>query len=109
MAPRRRALRAASPYLQRPRGGGGRSAPAAITDDDTAGGFIPWLDALSAADDAEVGPIGPGSSWDGWDLVERREFLSLVLDRVEVRKGAHSGGNTPFRGDQRLRLVWAGA
>lgn len=64
----------------------------------------PWLDSL--------GDDGPGAErhgWDTWDLTERREFLALLVDRVEVVKGRHSGGRTPFRPEERFRVWWAGA
>ncbi|GER24018.1 hypothetical protein NCCP1664_25130 [Zafaria cholistanensis] len=70
--------------------------------------LAPWLDSLSYSDS---GPIGPGSAWDAWDVGERREFLRMALDRIEVLSPIrpHAGGNTPFRGEERLRLVWAGS
>jgi hypothetical protein len=66
----------------------------------------PWLDSLSVGD---TGPLGPDSPWSGWSIAERREFLKLVLDRVEVipANGIRGRGADSFRGDQRLRLVWA--
>ncbi|MEV7648025.1 recombinase family protein [Arthrobacter sp. NPDC089319] len=68
--------------------------------------ITPWLDSLAVG---ETGPIGPGSPWESWSVAERREFLTLALDRVEVLPPVrrHAGGNAPFRGTERLRLVWA--
>lgn len=67
------------------------------------------LDPISSAADPDSGPIGPGSAWDGWDVAQRREFLSLFVHRVLVSKGTHSGGNTPFHGADRLAIEWLGA
>ncbi|MEJ5946190.1 recombinase family protein [Pseudokineococcus basanitobsidens] len=50
----------------------------------------------------------PDSPWQAWTVEERRDFLALSLDRVDVLPGGHGGGNAPWRGDERLRLVWAG-
>lgn len=69
-------------------------------------GLIPWLDGLAFGD---TGPIGPDSPWAAWSIAERREFLKLALDRIEVLppNGSRSRGSNSFRGDDRLRLVWA--
>lgn len=68
--------------------------------------ITPWLDSLTVGD---TGPIGPDSPWASWDIAERREFLKLALDRVEVlpTRERTRGGVDSFRGDLRLRLVWA--
>ncbi|MET4620429.1 site-specific DNA recombinase [Arthrobacter sp. 2762] len=69
--------------------------------------LIPWLDSLSYSDD---GPLGEDSPWSGWSVAERREFLKLALDRVEVipAKNGRGTGRGSFNGVDRLRLVWAG-
>lgn len=68
--------------------------------------LIPWLDSLAFGDS---GPIGPDSPWASWSTAERREFLKLALARVEVLpiEVRRRGGVDSFRGDLRLRLVWA--
>ncbi|HWK92607.1 MAG TPA: recombinase family protein [Luteimicrobium sp.] len=69
----------------------------------------PLLDVVSALDDPEADPIGPGSPWAAWDLAERREFLGVFLERVDVRKGSAHGGNgrgPVFDPVQRLALHW---
>jgi len=69
--------------------------------------LIPWLDALAFGDE---GPLGPGSPWDVWSISERREFLKLALDRVEVLPSKGRGtGRSSFKGNERLRLIWAGS
>lgn len=67
--------------------------------------LIPWLDSLAFGDD---GPLGESSPWNAWSVSERREFLKLALDRVDVlpSKGRGTGRNT-FKGNERLRIVWA--
>lgn len=68
--------------------------------------LIPWLDSLAFGDD---GPLGDGSPWSHWSTSERREFLKLALDRVEVLPSKGRGtGRSSFKGNERLRLVWAG-
>lgn len=81
------------------------AALAAVPGDGPA--VIPWLDSASWGD---TGPIGPDSPWQSWDVAERREFLRLAIDCVEVlpASGRQAGGNAPFRPAERLRIVWAG-
>lgn len=50
-------------------------------------------------------PIGKGSVWASWGITEKREFLSLWLDRVVVHQGPADGSRVPV--SERLELVWA--
>lgn len=69
--------------------------------------LVPWLDSLAFGDN---GPLGEGSPWEAWSVSERREFLKLALDRVEVLPSKGRGTGRPsFKGNERLRLVWAGS
>jgi DNA invertase Pin-like site-specific DNA recombinase len=62
-----------------------------------------WLDSVGVAGE-------PGAGFDTWSLEERREFLALFVDRVEVLKAAYRGTrNDRFRPQERFRLWWAGA
>ncbi|WP_167748570.1 hypothetical protein [Streptomyces sp. CB02400] len=51
-------------------------------------------------------PIGPGSLWESWDLAERRAFLALFVDAVDIAKAAGRGlrANT----EERVGIRWAG-
>jgi DNA invertase Pin-like site-specific DNA recombinase len=52
-------------------------------------------------------PIGPGSWWDQATRDEKRPFLRLFLDRVEVRKAyRHAGQGVPTA--SRVSIIWAG-
>jgi site-specific DNA recombinase len=68
---------------------------------------IPWLDLAAYGD---TGPIGPDSPWASWTVLERREFLKLAIDYIDVLPNAtgHGGGNKEFRGGLRLKIHWAG-
>lgn len=54
-------------------------------------------------DSGVTDPTGPGSPWSTWDVIRRREFLALWIDRVEMVP------STAWRGPVRDRLVitWA--
>jgi hypothetical protein len=51
----------------------------------------------------------PDSPWAAWNLQERRDFLSLFLDRVTVAKadGRGRGDRAPWNGHARMTLEWA--
>jgi site-specific DNA recombinase len=51
----------------------------------------------------------PDSPWAAWSLQERRDFLSLFLDRVTVAKadGRGGGDRAPWNGHARMTLEWA--
>lgn len=67
----------------------------------------PWLEPLMSADG---GPFGPDSPWASWSIAEQREFLKLAVDRVEVLASKRRGtGVGSFRGEERLRIHWAGS
>ncbi|WP_419703768.1 recombinase family protein [Promicromonospora sp. NFX87] len=62
-----------------------------------------WLDSVGIAGER-------GAGFDTWSLEERREFLALFVDRVEVTKATYRGTrNDRFRPQERFRLWWAGA
>lgn len=53
-------------------------------------------------------PMGPGSPWSKWSVQERRGFLSIWLDRVEVApNGRNRRGTVYDRTRNRLTFVWA--
>jgi DNA invertase Pin-like site-specific DNA recombinase len=57
-------------------------------------------------------PIGPGSWWHGASLDDRRDFLRLFVERVEVRKAASKGGNyngATYDVGSRAALTWVSA
>ncbi|KRC85211.1 hypothetical protein ASE25_19365 [Terrabacter sp. Root85] len=66
---------------------------------------VPFLDLLASADDPSGDPLLEGP-WASWSVEEWREFLDLFLVRVVVNKGRHSGGNSAFRGAERLKFHW---
>lgn len=68
------------------------------------------LEVLSALRYDGLDHRDPDSPWARWSNDERREFLSLFLSSVTVRKSArHAGGDRHvWRGYERMTLVWAG-
>lgn len=52
-------------------------------------------------------PIGPGSTWAGWRLADRREFLAFFVDRVTVAKSIGRGRNANTA--ERVSVDWAEA
>ncbi|WP_455360037.1 recombinase family protein [Streptomyces sp. SYSU K21746] len=56
---------------------------------------------------AEGDPIGEGSPWAEWTLTERREFLALFIDRVEVSKPLAYGRASKM--EDRVDIRWAKA
>lgn len=52
-------------------------------------------------------PVGPGSTWDTWDLPQRREFLALFIDRVLIAKSVGRGRNANT--EERITIRWAEA
>lgn len=65
-----------------------------------------WGSRWDEADD----PIGPGSWWADADIDERRDMLSLFIDRITVTKAAHRGGNflgVTFDTAARAEITWA--
>ncbi|MEU1414745.1 recombinase family protein [Streptomyces sp. NPDC005731] len=55
----------------------------------------------------EGDPLGPESTWAGWDLSERREFLALFVDRVSVARSVGRGRNANTA--ERVAVHWAEA
>ncbi|TGB05524.1 recombinase family protein [Streptomyces sp. MZ04] len=50
-------------------------------------------------------PIGEGSTWAGWDLKTKRDFLALFLDSVRIAKSVGRGRNANTT--DRVILKWA--
>jgi DNA invertase Pin-like site-specific DNA recombinase len=59
-----------------------------------------WLGGL----DADSDPIGPETLWDRWTLMERREFLSLFVERIDVAPSIGRGRHA--KTDKRLTVTW---
>lgn len=57
--------------------------------------------------DGETDPIGPGSTWAGWDLQERRDFIALFVDQVRITKSIGRGRNANT--EDRVVITWATA
>ncbi|MEU2742866.1 hypothetical protein ABZ656_48310, partial [Streptomyces sp. NPDC007095] len=57
--------------------------------------------------DPEGDPLGPESTWAGWALSERREFLALFIDRVSVARSVGRGRNANTA--ERVAVHWAEA
>ncbi len=57
--------------------------------------------------DGEMDPVGPGSTWDGWTLQERRDFIALFVDQIRVTKSIGRGRNANTA--DRVWIVWAQA
>ncbi|MEU1269850.1 recombinase family protein [Streptomyces sp. NPDC005799] len=57
--------------------------------------------------DPEGDPLGPESTWAGWALSERREFLALFVDRVTVARSVGRGRNANTA--ERVAVHWAEA
>ncbi|MFF7751885.1 zinc ribbon domain-containing protein [Streptomyces sp. NPDC007971] len=55
--------------------------------------------------DPEGDPLGPESTWAGWTLSERREFLALFVDRVNVARSVGRGRNANTA--ERVAVHWA--
>ncbi|ARF56347.1 hypothetical protein B1H19_21135 [Streptomyces gilvosporeus] len=55
--------------------------------------------------DSEGDPLGDGSPWKEWDTMERRAFLSLFLDGVEISPAVGRGRHA--KPDQRVHVSWA--
>ncbi|WP_236241669.1 recombinase family protein [Streptomyces sp. CC228A] len=56
----------------------------------------------------EGDPIGPGSWWHGATLADKRAFLKLFVERVEVRKASAFGTQyAPDPVNERARIHWA--
>lgn len=60
-----------------------------------------WFSAEPKAD-----PIGKGSVWAKWDLDTRRDFVAMMLDKVEVKPVGRKGNHMPVK--DRLEVFWAG-
>ncbi|MFH9819900.1 zinc ribbon domain-containing protein [Streptomyces sp. NPDC017230] len=52
-------------------------------------------------------PLGEGSTWAGWDLKMKREFLALFVDSVRIAKSIGRGRNANTR--ERILIRWAEA
>jgi Recombinase zinc beta ribbon domain len=61
-------------------------------------------------DDAGAAPEDPRSFfYNGWTVQERREFITTLLDGILITKGTgRQGGTSPWRGGDRVHLVWTG-
>jgi hypothetical protein len=57
--------------------------------------------------DGEMDPIGPGSTWAGWDLQERRDFIALFVDQIRITKSIGRGRNANT--EDRVVITWAQA
>jgi hypothetical protein len=55
----------------------------------------------------EGDPLGPESTWAGWDLSARREFLALFVDRVSVARSVGRGRNANTA--ERVAVHWTAA
>ncbi len=53
----------------------------------------------------EGDPIGEGSTWAGWDLKTKREFLALFIDSVRIAKSVGRGRNANTT--DRVIVRWA--
>ncbi|OKI24428.1 recombinase family protein [Streptomyces sp. CB03911] len=51
-------------------------------------------------------PIGENTPWNRWSQDDRREFMAMMLDRVEVKPVGRKGNHMPVR--DRLEVFWAG-
>ncbi|MGW2815135.1 recombinase family protein [Streptomyces sp. NPDC001415] len=51
-------------------------------------------------------PLGPGSTWDGWTVYERREFLDLFLSGVSVGPGRDPYTKKYIPVEDRVTLDW---
>ncbi|WP_158516457.1 recombinase family protein [Kitasatospora sp. MBT66] len=60
-----------------------------------------WFSAERQAD-----PIGKDSAWSKWDLDTRRDFVAMMLDKVEVKPVGRKGNHMPVV--DRLEVFWAG-
>ncbi|MET9959347.1 recombinase family protein [Streptomyces sp. NPDC006326] len=52
-------------------------------------------------------PFAPGGVWSRWDVVERRAFLSLFVDRAVVLPEPTKRGPAAGRAEQRIEITWA--
>jgi hypothetical protein len=50
-------------------------------------------------------PTGPDSWWGRSAMPERRAFVALFIDRIEILRNPSAGAQTPV--EQRVRLTWA--
>jgi DNA invertase Pin-like site-specific DNA recombinase len=57
--------------------------------------------------DGETDPVGPGSTWDGWTLQERRDFIALFVDQIRITKSVGRGRNANT--EDRVVITWAQA
>jgi site-specific DNA recombinase len=55
----------------------------------------------------DMDPVGPGSTWAGWGLQERREFIALFVDQVRVTKSVGRGRHANTA--DRVNVIWAQA
>ncbi|MEU0937222.1 recombinase family protein [Embleya sp. NPDC005971] len=66
------------------------------------------IDQWTNTDDPEGDPLGPGSWWDTATLVDRRSFLCLFIDRIEVAKAASRGNKwMEYDASKRVTIKWA--
>ncbi|WP_340461066.1 recombinase family protein [Streptomyces sp. A475] len=50
-------------------------------------------------------PVGPGSTWDSWELQERRDFIALFVDQIRVTKSIGRGRHANTA--DRVQITWA--
>lgn len=55
----------------------------------------------------EGDPIGPESTWGGWDLEQRRGFLAFFVDRITIARSVGRGRNANT--EDRVAVRWAEA
>ncbi|MBW8740056.1 MAG: hypothetical protein JF621_24095 [Streptomyces turgidiscabies] len=56
-------------------------------------------------EDAGTDPIGPGTPWSKWTMAQRRDFLKLWVDHVEVHPG--TPGRKEVVVSERVVIHWA--
>lgn len=50
-------------------------------------------------------PLGPDSTWAGWTLDERRAFIALFVDRVDIMPSVGRGARANT--EDRVKITWA--
>ncbi|MBL1096195.1 recombinase family protein [Streptomyces coffeae] len=55
--------------------------------------------------DSDGDPLGEGAPWAVWDMMERRAFLALFVDRVHITPAVGRGRHA--KPEKRVRIDWA--